>query len=59
MNTANLDSAAPFEWRLVGTMVVDYAESGSINTDLTALKEPADGALDEVHTCLLYTSRCV
>ena len=50
MNTANLDSAAPFEWRLVGTMVVDYAESGSINTDLTALKEPADGALDEVHT---------
>jgi hypothetical protein len=50
MNTANLDSAAPFEWRLVGTMAVDYAESGSINTDLTALKEPADGALDEVHT---------
>ena len=27
----------------------DYAESGNINTDLTALRDLADGALDEVH----------
>jgi hypothetical protein len=49
MNTANLDSAAPFQWRLVGTLALDYAESGDIGADLTALKAPADGALDEVH----------
>jgi hypothetical protein len=50
MNTANLDSAAPFEWRLVGTMAVDYAESGNINTDLT----PRSGrrCTHEVHTVI-------
>jgi hypothetical protein len=49
MNTANLASAAPFEWRLVGTMVVDYPESGNIGVDLGALRTPGDGLLDEVH----------
>lgn len=48
MNTANLDSAAPFQWRLVGTLAVDYPESGDIGVDLVALQEPDDGLLDEV-----------
>ena len=49
MNTANLDSAAPFQWRLVGTLAVDYPESGDIGADLRVLREPDDGILDEVH----------
>lgn len=49
MNTANIVSAAPFTWRLVGTLEVDYAESGSISSDLGALQNPADGLMDEVH----------
>jgi len=50
MNTANEFSAAPFTWRLVGTLAVDYAESGNLSTDLSTLREPADGLLDEAHT---------
>jgi hypothetical protein len=49
MNTANLDSAAPFQWRLAGTLVVDDPESGNIGADLAALQAPADGIFDEVH----------
>ena len=49
MNTANLDSAAPFQWRLAGTLAVDYPESGDIGADLGVLRQPADGLLDEVH----------
>ncbi|MCW5863125.1 MAG: hypothetical protein KIT52_08470 [Anaerolineae bacterium] len=49
MNTANEFSAAPFTWRLVGTLAVDYAESGNISADLGALTAPADGRMDEVH----------
>ena len=49
MNTANLVSAAPFQWRLVHTMEVGYAESGDISADLAALQKPDDGLLDGVH----------
>ncbi len=49
MNTANEFSAAPFTWRLVGTLAVDYAESGDLSIDLAALTAPADGLLDAVH----------
>ncbi len=49
MNTANTFSAAPFTWRLVGTLAVDYAESGNMSADLGALTAPADGQMDEVH----------
>ena len=49
INTANLVSAAPFQWRLVHTMAAGYAESGDISADLGALQNPTDGHLDEVH----------
>ena len=49
INTANSDSAAVFQWRLVHTAEVDYLESGSISDDLTHLQAPNDGFLDEVH----------
>ena len=50
MNTANVASGASFQWRLVATMEVNYTESGDIGADLTALREPADGLMDEVHS---------
>ena len=49
MNTANLVSAAPFQWRLAQAIEVNYVESGNISADLTALQQPADGLLDEIH----------
>ena len=49
MNTANLVSAAPFQWRLVQAVEVDYTESGNISTDLGALQRPDDGLMDEIH----------
>jgi len=50
MNSANYDSAATFQWRLVGTMEVSYPESGNIYDDLQRLQLPDDGVMDEVHT---------
>ncbi len=49
MNTANLASDAPFQWRLVHVMEAGYAESGDISADLTALQKPDDGLLDGIH----------
>jgi hypothetical protein len=49
MNTANDASAVAFDWRLIGVAIVDYAESGNINTDLEFLQKPADGIMDGVH----------
>jgi hypothetical protein len=49
MNTANVVSDALFQWRLVHVMEAGYAESGNISADLTALQQPADGLLDEIH----------
>ena len=49
INTANLVSAAPFQWRLAQAIEVNYVESGNISADLTALQQPADGLLDEIH----------
>jgi hypothetical protein len=49
MNTANRDSAAPFQWRLVQAVEVGYAESGDIGTELGLLKGMGDGAMDELH----------
>lgn len=49
MNSANYDSAATFQWRLVQTMEVGYPESGNIYDDLQRLQVPDDGVMDEVH----------
>lgn len=49
MNSANYDSAAVFQWRLVATLDVGYAESGNIYDDLQRLQMPDDGQMDEVH----------
>jgi hypothetical protein len=49
MNTANDDSQAQFEWRLVKMLEVDYPESGNIVTDLDRLRVENDGFLDPVH----------
>lgn len=50
MNTANRDSAAPFEWRLVQVVEVGLAETGAdIGTVLGLLMSPTDGVMDELH----------
>jgi hypothetical protein len=49
MNTANAPSQVAFQWRLAHAMLIDYNESGSIETDLKALQNPTDGVLDGVH----------
>lgn len=49
MNSANIDSQAPFRWQLVGVQAVDYVPSDSLKTDLTRLQSPDDGYLDAVH----------
>lgn len=49
MNSANDASQAGFDWRLVRTAELDYAESGDMATDLQRLQKPGDGSLDEVH----------
>ncbi len=50
MNSANDVSLVNFDWRLVHTMKVNYAESASLRTDLDKLLTIGDGVMDEVHT---------
>jgi hypothetical protein len=44
------NSKVEITMRLVHSALVDYAESGSSNTDLARLQNTSDGYLDEVHT---------
>lgn len=50
MNSANDVSLVNFDWRLVHTMEVNYAESASLQTDLDKLMTIGDAVMDEVHT---------
>lgn len=50
MNSANIDSAGGFTWRLADTMEVTYDESGDIMTDLDRLRIPDDGYMDGVQS---------
>lgn len=47
-NQAHLDSATGMQFRLVHLHEVTYVENGS-SSDLTALQDPIDGVMDEVH----------
>ncbi len=49
LNTAMVNSQIATSFVLVDTQEVIYTESGSLGTDLTRLREPGDGSLDEVH----------
>jgi hypothetical protein len=53
MNSANIGSQAPFQWRLAGTVETDYQESGDLETDLRRLQDADDGYLDSVRTARL------
>jgi len=48
-NEAYRASGITQQIRLVGSSQVDYAESGGLDTDLTALQDSADGQMDAVH----------
>jgi hypothetical protein len=48
-NQAHLDCATGMQLRLVHLHEVTYVENGS-SSDLTALQDPIDGVMDEVHT---------
>ena len=43
------NSAVPARARLVVSAPVDYAESGTMSTDLYAFQDPSDGQMDDVH----------
>lgn len=49
MNSANLASAAGFQWRLADSMEVTYDESGSLMTDLNRLRITDDNYMDGLH----------
>jgi len=49
-NEAYRASGITQQLSLAGSSQVDYAESGLLDTDLTALQDPADGQMDPVHT---------
>lgn len=49
-NQSYIDSNIAQRLNLVHTVEVNYAESGSSNTDLTRLTAPSDGQLDNLHT---------
>jgi reprolysin-like metallo-peptidase family M12B len=49
LNTAMGNSQIATSFVLVGTQEVAYFESGSLGTDLSRLRDPGDGNLDEVH----------
>ncbi len=49
MNSANDDSRAGFDWRLVDVREISYSESGDLMTDLDRLRTVGDGAMDSVH----------
>lgn len=48
-NQAYINSEVNINLRLVGTMEVNYAESGSTGTDLSRLATNGDGMMDDVH----------
>lgn len=49
LNTATMDSGIPTTFRIINTQEVAYTQSGSMGTQLTRLRTPGDGVLDEVH----------
>jgi hypothetical protein len=48
-NQAYLNSGVATRLRLAGTALVNYTESGSMQTDLSRVTSPTDGYMDEVH----------
>jgi len=48
-NAVFVNSQIDVHLRLVHVLEVDYAESGSMPTDLSRLQNPTDGIMDEVH----------
>lgn len=48
-NQAYLNSQAPVQLRLVGTVPVNYNDSGNPTTDLSYLTRTTDGNMDEIH----------
>jgi hypothetical protein len=48
-NQAYLNSGVSTRLRLVHTALVDYTESGSMQTDLNRITDPGDSFMDEVH----------
>jgi hypothetical protein len=48
-NQAYLNSGVATRLRLVHTAMVDYSESGNMQTDLNRITDPTDGYMDEVH----------
>jgi len=49
LNTAMVNSQIATSFVLVGAQEVNYTEASSLGTDLTRLRDPSDGNLDEVH----------
>lgn len=49
LNTATLDSNISTMFRVVHTQEVSYTQAGSMSTQLTRLRTPGDGVLDEAH----------
>lgn len=49
-NTAFTNSQIPTQFRLVHTAEIAYTETGNYNTDLSRLRNTADGFMDDVHT---------
>jgi reprolysin-like metallo-peptidase family M12B len=49
LNTAMVNSQIATSFVLVDVQEVAYTEASSLGTDLTRLREPGDGSLDEVH----------
>ena len=49
LNTATMDSGIPTVFRIVHAQEVAFAQSGSMGTQLTRLRTPGDGVLDEAH----------
>ena len=49
LNAATLDSGIPTVFRIVHTQEVAHDQSGSMGTQLTRLRTPGDGVLDEAH----------
>ncbi|MEM6804160.1 MAG: M12 family metallo-peptidase [Bacteroidota bacterium] len=50
MNTVNTNSGVSHTYTLVHTAEVNYTESGSSSTDLSALRSQTDGIMDNAHT---------
>jgi hypothetical protein len=49
LNAATTDSNIPTTFRVIHTQEVAYTQSGSMGTQLTQLRTPGDGVLDEAH----------